>query len=85
MNHRQWFGTGVLASVVLALCCFTPILIILIGALGLSALAGWLDVVLIPALLASIALTFVAWRRWRNDKACAVDAGADAATKGAPH
>lgn len=69
------------ASVVLALCCVTPVLFILLTAVGLSALAGWLDYVLIPALVVSIALTFVAWRRCREDEACAVDAGDAAASK----
>jgi len=37
--------------VILALCCFTPILVILLGVIGLSAWVGHLDAVLMPALL----------------------------------
>jgi hypothetical protein len=33
-----------------ALCCFTPILVILLGVVGLSALTWYLDYVLLPAL-----------------------------------
>ncbi len=35
----------------MAVCCFTPILVLTMGAVGLSALVGWwLDLLLIPAL-----------------------------------
>ncbi len=81
MTSRQWFRTGAVSSVLLALCCVTPILFIAITAVGLSAVAGWLDFVLIPALVVSVGLTWWAWRRCRNDDACAVDARHGARTK----
>lgn len=52
--------TGVIGTVVAALCCFTPVLVILLGAVGLSALLGVLDYVLIPALIFFIGLTVYA-------------------------
>jgi len=36
--------------VVAALCCFTPLLLALFGAIGLSAIIGKLDYVLLPAM-----------------------------------
>ena len=42
--------TGIVGSVVAAICCFTPILVILLGVLGLGAATGYLDYVLLPAL-----------------------------------
>lgn len=41
---------GLAGGLVAALCCFTPLLVILLGVLGLSALTGYLDLVLWPAL-----------------------------------
>ena len=41
---------GIIGSVIAALCCFTPILVILFGALGISAFVGYLDYVLFPLL-----------------------------------
>ena len=41
---------GIIGSAITALCCFTPILVILFGALGISALVGYLDYVLFPLL-----------------------------------
>lgn len=57
---------GLIGTIVTALCCFTPVLAILLGVVGLSAALGWLDAVLLPALLFFIALTgFALWRRNR--------------------
>ena len=59
--------TGVIGSVIVALCCFTPILAVLLGAVGLSALVGWLDVVLLPALALFLGITaYALWRRQRT-------------------
>lgn len=66
MTDRALLRTGVIGTVVTAVCCFTPVLVILFGVVGLSALIGYLDYVLFPALAAFIALTFYAlWRRRR--------------------
>lgn len=57
---------GLIGTVLVALCCFTPILVILLGVVGLSAVLGWLDLVLLPALALFIGITFYAlWRRQR--------------------
>jgi mercuric ion transport protein len=59
--------TGVIGTVIVALCCFTPVLVILLGAVGLSALTGYLDLVLIPALGFFILLTaYALYRRSRQ-------------------
>ena len=44
--QRVGIGGGILA----ALCCFTPLLVVTLGAVGLSAWLGWADYVLMPAL-----------------------------------
>ncbi len=55
---------GIIGSVVAALCCFTPILVVLLGALGLSGLIGVLDYVLLPALVIFLAITgYALWKR----------------------
>lgn len=61
---RSIFGIGIIGTIIAALCCFTPVLVILLGAIGLSALTGYLDYVLFPALGFFILLIFYAvWRR----------------------
>lgn len=55
---------GIIGTVLAALCCFTPVLVVLLGAVGLSALVGGLDFVLLPALAMFIALTgYAVWKR----------------------
>lgn len=63
---------GIVGTVLVALCCFTPILVIGLGVVGLSALTGYLDVVLLPALAVFIGLTLYAvWRKRKADACCA--------------
>lgn len=60
---------GVIGTVIVALCCFTPVLVVLLGVVGLSALTGWLDVVLLPALAVFAAQTvYAVWLRRRRMK-----------------
>lgn len=68
MNRDQkLLCTGAGGSVIAAICCFTPVLVILFGAVGLSWAVGYLDYVLLPALAAFVALTvYAAWRIARN-------------------
>ena len=71
-NPKTLIRVGVVGTVLVALCCFTPTLVILLAAVGLSALTGYLDYVLLPALAAFIGLTIYAVRRKRNaDAYCA--------------
>ncbi len=69
MNDKTLLGIGIGGTVVAALCCFTPILVVLLGVVGLSAALGWLDYVLFPALAFFIGLTIYAVYRWRNRQA----------------
>jgi mercuric ion transport protein len=67
MNDKKLLGIGIGGTVVAALCCFTPILVVLLGAVGLSAALGWLDYVLFPALAFFIGLTIYAvYRRQKR-------------------
>ena len=58
--------TGLIGTVVAALCCFTPLLVVTLGAVGLSAALGWLDFVLLPALAGFAGLTVYALVRRRR-------------------
>ena len=67
IRNDRLLRTGVIGSVVAMLCCFTPVLVLLFGALGLSAAVGWLDYVLLPALAVFLGITgYALWRRRRR-------------------
>ena len=76
MDDRKVLATGVAGSVIAAICCFTPVLVIILGAVGLSAWLGWIDYVLFPALAMFLAITGYGLylRRRRRVLACC-DAG----------
>ena len=68
-SDRRLLTTGIVGTVIVALCCFTPALVLLLAFVGLSAMLGWLDYVLFPALAFFIALTaYAVWRRQRHIK-----------------
>lgn len=63
MQNKKLITTGIVGTIIAALCCFTPVLVILFGAIGLAAAVGYLDYVLLPSLAFFVALTFYAlWR-----------------------
>lgn len=70
MEDRTLLGVGVGGALVAAICCFTPALVLLLGAVGLSALVGWwLDLVLLPALAFFVGLAVYALvRRTRRTR-----------------
>lgn len=80
MNDQKLLTTGIAGTVITALCCFTPILVILLGAVGLSAWLGWLDYVLLPALVIFLAITAYAVHRRRQARACRETGRADQGT-----
>jgi len=64
MNNNKLLTTGLIGTLITALCCFTPILVVLFGLVGLSAFVGYLDYVLMPALVIFIGITiFAVWHR----------------------
>jgi len=66
MNGKNLLRTGIIGAIIAALCCFTPVLVILFGVVGLSALVGWLDYVLFPALAIFTGITIYALIRRRT-------------------
>ncbi|MEQ8193867.1 MAG: mercury resistance system transport protein MerF [Rhodospirillales bacterium] len=70
MDVRQSLKCGACGTRVMAVCCFTPALVLLVGALGLSSWLGWIDYVLLPGLALFAALTvYAAVRLYRRRRA----------------
>lgn len=72
MNDDTFVKTGIAGGVLAALCCATPILAIILGGVGLSALAAKADFVLIPIFVASVVLVGIGLYRRRKGASCAV-------------
>jgi mercuric ion transport protein len=66
MKPKVAFWASVSGTVIVALCCFTPALVIILSAIGLGAVVGYLDYVLLPALAVMLIITFISYRRYRR-------------------
>lgn len=66
MTDDKLLTTGISGSGIAAVCCFTPALVILLGAVGLSAWLAWIDYVLFPILALFLGITVYAWMRRRR-------------------
>ncbi len=69
-KNETLLRVGVVGSILAALCCFTPLLLILLGVVGLGALTGYLDYVLLPALAGFVGITIWALHRQRRSRTC---------------
>lgn len=64
MADKKMLWTGIIGSIVAVVCCVTPVLVISLGAVGLSAWVSGLDFVLLPTLAAFLALTgYALWKQ----------------------
>ena len=60
------FISAALGTVAVAMCCFTPLLVSVLGVIGLGILTPYLDVVLLPAMVVLAMITIMAYRKWRS-------------------
>jgi mercuric ion transport protein len=56
MNDRSLVATGGIATVLAVICCATPILTVLLGAIGLTAWIANADYIVLAVLLLGVAL-----------------------------
>ena len=63
-NPDRLLKWGLGGALFAALCCFTPLLVVVVAGVGLSAFTGWLDYALFPLLFFSLAVVAQAlWLR----------------------
>ena len=63
-NPNRLLKWGLGGALFAALCCFTPLLVVVVAGVGLSALTGWLDYALFPLLFFCLAIVAQAlWLR----------------------
>ena len=69
MHDRTLIRTGAVGAVVAAICCATPLLVVVFGAVGLSAWLAKADYILIPVLILSLGVIGFGLYRRRPRKA----------------
>jgi mercuric ion transport protein len=63
-NSDRLLKWGLGGALFAALCCFTPLLVVVVAGVGLSAVTGWLDYALFPLLFFCLAVvTQALWLR----------------------
>jgi mercuric ion transport protein len=67
MSKNSLFRIGIIGTVLAALCCFTPLLVVVLTAAGMAHVIPRLDPVLLPVMVSFAAFTFWAYSR-RDDK-----------------
>jgi len=68
MNSKKSLIASMTTGIVAGLCCFTPLLVWALAALGLSAALAYLDYVLLPMMGLSVAASLYFY--WRYRKSC---------------
>jgi mercuric ion transport protein len=77
MKDRTLLRVGVAGTALAVVCCVTPAMVLLLGAVGLSAWLGWLDYVLLPPMLGFAGLTVYGLYRRRQARACSASGQPD--------
>jgi mercuric ion transport protein len=66
MWRDRWFALAVLGAAVTCLACLTPVAVLVLGAIGLGAWMGRVDLVLFPLLLGLVGLAIYRHRATRK-------------------
>jgi mercuric ion transport protein len=74
MDDKKVLWTGAIGAVIAAISCATPMLVIVLGAVGLTASVAYLDYVLLPALAVCLALVGYGFYMRRQRQAARGDA-----------
>jgi mercuric ion transport protein len=64
---KRTFIAALGGTVIIAICCFTPILVITLGFLGLGMMVPYLDFFLFPALGILIIISIVSFVTWKKE------------------
>jgi mercuric ion transport protein len=73
-HRKKGFYATIAGTILIALCCFTPTLVITLGAVGFSTFTPYLDYVLLPAFVMIVVLAFVSYGKWKKAcKNCAIN------------
>ncbi len=56
-RQKNLLRVGIIGTIIAALCCSTPILVLLLSAIGLGAVSVYLDYILLPLLAIFVLLT----------------------------
>ncbi len=68
MWRDRWLVLGVIGAALTCLACLTPALVLVLGTIGLGALTGRLDLLLLPLLVGFAGIAVYRYRQVRRRK-----------------
>jgi len=68
MWRDRWLMFGVVGAALTCLACLTPVLVLVLGAIGLGTVTGRLDLVVLPLLIGFAGLAVYRYGRLRRRK-----------------
>lgn len=68
MKPKHTLIASITGTAIILICCFTPLLVILLTAVGLGAIVGYLDYVLLPSLGVFVGLSVFSFIRYRRSQ-----------------
>jgi len=66
VDTNKCFKAGLWGSIIAAICCFTPVLVVGLGLIGLAVFTPYLDYLLFPLLALFLLLTFYGWLKQKR-------------------
>jgi mercuric ion transport protein len=66
VKEKKMLRIGIIGTIVTLLCCVTPVLVLLLGIVGLGVYTGYLDYVLFPVL--AMFLAILIYSNWKSRK-----------------
>ncbi len=65
-KYKKTFVASLVGTIIVAVCCFTPLLVVILGAIGLSIIVPYLDIILLPALGLLLIISIISYIKWRK-------------------
>lgn len=66
MDANKCFKAGIWGSIIAVICCFTPVLVVGLGLIGLASFTPYLDYLLFSLLVLFLILTFYGWLKQKQ-------------------
>ncbi|HLX54426.1 MAG TPA: mercury resistance system transport protein MerF [Aquella sp.] len=66
ITSKKGFYAAIAGIVLVGLCCFTPILVVTLGAIGLSAFTPYLGYILIAVLVILLVLGWLSYKKYKK-------------------
>jgi mercuric ion transport protein len=65
-KYNKTFIASLTGTIIVAICCFTPLLVVILGAIGLSIIVPYLDIILLPTLFLLLTISVTSYVKWKK-------------------